>query len=392
MDWIILGVYMELSSFYYKKHEGWSVKTFPTFDSPNTLILVFAAPEFIDDRDPIIELAKAYPQSIIIGCSTAGEILGPHILDNSLSVAVAKFTKTKIKAIKSDVDNIDTSYEVGEEIANKLVAEDLRGIFILSDGLHINGSQLVKGLNTIQNGKITITGGLAGDGSRFQETWSIYQGEIFKNKVIGVGFYGDHVQISHGSRGGWDIFGPERRITRSKKNVLFELDGKPALALYKEYLGERASGLPATGLLYPLAIRMNNASDVQLVRTILAVDEADQSLTFAGDMPIGYLAQLMRANFDRLITAADEAGELAKKRINSKGKKDQPVLEIAISCVGRRLLLGERTEEETESTLESMPPGTQQVGFYSYGELSPYNEGGCELHNQTMTLTLVTED
>lgn len=174
--------------------------------------------------------------------------------------------------------------------------------------------------------------------------------------------------------------------------MLFELDGKPALSLYKEYLGERAEGLPATGLLYPLAIRKSNDSDVQLVRTILAVNEADQSLTFAGDMPSGYLAQLMRANFDRLITAADQAGELASKKMLLTGDKAKPVLAIAISCVGRRLLLGERTEEETESTLDSMPEGTQQVGFYSYGELSPYTEGTCDLHNQTMTLTLVAED
>jgi len=191
--------------------------------------------------------------------------------------------------------------------------------------------------------------------------------------------------VGHGSKGGWDSFGPERRVTRSQGNILFELDGKPALELYKGYLGERASGLPATALLFPLALRMAEGEQRQLVRTVLAVDEAAQSLTFAGDIPQGSLAQLMRANFDRLIDGAQEAAE----RIGAQG--GGPALSIAISCVGRRLVLGERTEEEVEATLHALPEGTQQVGFYSYGEIGPFASGTCDLHNQTMTLTVLQE-
>lgn len=386
---------MKLQTFEYKNGKGWSLKPFPDLDSENTLILVFSAPEFIDDPTPIKELLKHYPKSKIVGCSSAGEISGPRIHDNSLSVAIAKFEKTSIQIVKTEIKTADDSFTAGEKIAKELDKNDLRGIFVLSDGLKINGSELVKGLNKIQNKKrnIVITGGLAGDGSRFKQTWAVFNGEIFTNNVVGVGFYGEHIRIGHGSRGGWDIFGLERRITRSKNNILYELDEQPALKLYKEYLGEMASKLPASGLLYPLAIRKNDTDARQLVRTILAVDEKTESLTFAGDMPMGYYAQLMHANFDRLITAADEAGALAAKRmIGRKGNKIMPVLAIAISCVGRRLLLGERTEEETESTLESLPSGTQQVGFYSYGELSPFKTGNCDLHNQTMTLTTLCED
>lgn len=384
---------MELQTFHYKKNEGWSVASFPALDSENTLILLFASPSFIDDPKPFAELAQHYPHSKIIGCSSAGEIAGSRILDDSISVAVTKFDKTPIEIIKTKIESVDKSLEVGKSIAEKLNKGKLRGIFILSDGLNINGSELVKGLNSLDNKNIVITGGLAGDGSRFKETWSVFNGEIVKDSVIAVGLYGDHVQIGHGSSGGWDIFGPERRITRSKNNILYELDDRPALALYKEYLGDRANGLPATGLLYPLAIRKNSQDSRQLVRTILAVDEKNQSLTFAGDVPMGYLAQLMRANFDRLITAADEAGELAlKSMVNFNENSAKPVLAIAVSCVGRRLLLGERTEEETESTLESLPDSTQQIGFYSYGELSPYTKGSCDLHNQTMTLTTIYEE
>lgn len=384
---------MQLETFHYLRASGWSKPTFPALDSSNTLILIFCAPEFIDDPAPIKELAKHYPNSKIIGCSSAGEIAGHQILDHSISVAIAKFEHTPIRIVKKEIKGADESFAAGEFLAQDLLKDNLKSIFVLSDGLQVNGSELVKGLNTIKKENVIITGGLAGDGSRFEKTWAVFNGEILTNNVIAVGFYGDRIQVGHGSRGGWDIFGPERRITRAKNNVLFELDNKPALALYKEYLGDRAAGLPATGLLYPLAIRKNDSDSHQLVRTILAVNEQEQSLTFAGDMPVGYLAQLMRANFDRLITAADEAGELATKSIVGINQyQTKPMLAIAVSCVGRRLLLGERTEEETESTLESMPKGTQQVGFYSYGELSPFTTGACDLHNQTMTLTTISED
>ncbi|VVC75416.1 hypothetical protein AQUSIP_07060 [Aquicella siphonis] len=384
---------MQLQTFQYRDKQGWSVSSFPDLDSENTLVLLFCSPDFKNQPQIIHELAKYFPKSKIIGCSSAGEIAGNNVNDHSISVAVAKFERTPIKIVKTEINGAADSYKAGEEIAKELNQNDLRGLFVLSDGLKVNGTDLVRGLNTIQKGNISITGGLAGDGSRFQETWSVFNGEIINNSVIAVGFYGNHIQIGHGSRGGWDIFGPERRITRSENNILYELDYKPALTLYKEYLGDRASGLPATGLLFPLAIRKDENDSHQLVRTILAVDESAQSLTFAGDMPTGYLAQLMRANFDRIISAADEAGEVAAKiMLGTEGEITKPVLAVAISCVGRRLLLGERTEEETESVLEALPKSAQQIGFYSYGELSPHTTGKCDLHNQTMTLTTLCED
>jgi len=389
------GTLMKLETFQYTshgKHKGWSIDQFPELDSENTLIIIFSSPDFINDPTPIQELAKHYPSSQIIGCSSAGEIAGTHISDHSLSVAIAKFEKTPIKIASIQINSTEGSFKTGQQIATMLNQDDLRGIFVLSDGLKINGSELVKGLNTINKSNVVITGGLAGDGSEFKQTWTIYNGKIITDTIVGVGFYGDYIQLGHGSCGGWDIFGPERRITRSKNNVLYELDGKPALALYKEYLGEKASGLPATGLLFPLAIRKSTGDPHQLVRTILGVDEKAGSLIFAGDMPEGYLAQLMRANFDRLIAGATEAGKLTFKKHVGLEQNNSPLLLIAISCVGRRLLLGERTEEETESVLELFPEGTQQIGFYSYGELSPYNEGTCDLHNQTMTLTSITEE
>jgi hypothetical protein len=380
---------MKLHTFSFAAASGWSVDSLPALDSDNTLVVVFGAPESDQFQEPLSQLAAAFGRSHIVGCSTAGEIFGTTLSDDSLSVAVAEFESgTRVQSASASVQSHDESFAAGASIAHQLADPALRGVLLFSDGLHVNGSELVRGLNSVLPSHVVVTGGLAGDGSRFQRTWVMHDGAAQENMVCAAGLYGDHVTIGHGSKGGWDNFGPERLVTRSKGNVLFELDGRPALDLYKEYLGDLATGLPATGLLFPLALRANREDDKSLVRTILAVDEEQKSMTFAGDVPEGSLARLMRANFDRLIDGASEAGTLAA---DGYAGQSGDTLAIAISCVGRRLVLGERAEEEIEATFEALPGGTRQIGFYSYGEISPYAQGPCDLHNQTMTLTTIRE-
>ncbi|NJN69623.1 MAG: hypothetical protein HC801_04600 [Nitrospira sp.] len=378
---------MEVHTLGYDRKKLWSIKSRPRIDSPRTLALLFGSASFLDSDDPIKELLDDYRESIVLGCSTAGEILGTQISDESVSAAIVRFDHTDLRMAKAPVHSAEDSFTAGQDIARQLNDSRLKGILVLSDGLKVNGSELVRGLNSKVPSSVVVTGGLAGDGDRFRRTWVLQDRRPQAGFVTAVGFYGDRIHIGHGSKGGWDRFGPERRVTKSRGNILFELDGRPALQLYKEYLGERADGLPATGLLFPLALRANQADSKSLVRTILAVDESEQSLTFAGDIPEGAFAQLMKANFDRLVQGASEAA--ASTRPSADG--DSPTLALAISCVGRRLVLGERTEEETEATLDMLPKGTQQIGFYSYGEISPYTAGTCDLHNQTMTLTTLSE-
>mgnify|MGYP000868150779 CR=1 FL=1 len=378
---------MEVYTLGCDQKKRWSVSHRPKIDSSQTLILLFGSSNLLDADSSITELLHDYPNSLAIGCSTAGEILGTQIFDESVSAAIVRFEQTDLRMASAPVQSADGSFSAGQDIARQLNDARLKGIFVLSDGLQVNGSELVRGLNTQVSSSVVVTGGLAGDGDRFRRTWVLHGRRPQAGFVTAVGFYGDHIRIGHGSKGGWDRFGPERRVTKSKGNVLFELDGRPALQLYKEYLGDRAAGLPATGLLFPLALRADQGDVKSLVRTILAVNEQEQSLIFAGDIPVGALAQLMKANFDRLVQGASEAATSTKL----EGGGNTSTLAVAISCVGRRLVLGERTEEETEATLDVLPPGTKQVGFYSYGEISPYAAGTCDLHNQTMTLTTFSE-
>jgi hypothetical protein len=373
-------------TFSYQIDQGWSVSEFPALDSEQTLVLAFADALFIDNPAPFADLAKAYPNSFILGCSTSGEILGSAISDASISVAVVRFSRTALRQAFAPVHTVDDSFIAGQNIAQTLLAPDLRGVFVLSDGLHVNGSELVRGLRESLPRSVVVTGGLAGDGGRFERTWVLHQGVAQAHVITAIGFYGESIQIGYGSQGGWDIFGIERRVTKSKANVLYELDGKPALELYKSYLGDLAKELPASALLFPLSLRSKISDHERLVRTILSVNEAEQSLTFAGDIPEGHLVQLMKANPERLIDGAARSAQLAKPE-TSQGN----LLNIAISCVGRRLVLRQRTEEELEAILDVFPKETQQIGFYSYGEIAPLGIGQCDLHNQTMTLTTIYE-
>jgi hypothetical protein len=257
----------------------------------------------------------------------------------------------------------------------------------LSDGLNVNGSELVAGIVSVVGEGVALTGGLAGDAGQFTETVVGVDAIPRSHLVAAVGFDGNHVRIGHGSAGGWDEFGPRRSITKSQGNVLYQVDGKPALDLYKRYLGEEADGLPGTALLFPMRIRDPLHPEYELVRTVLAVDHEADSMTFAGDMPQGWVAQLMRGNLDRLSVGAADAARQAAAGI---GERDG--VAILVSCIGRRLLIGQRAVEEVEAAGAELVPSMPRLGFYSYGEISPHGGTGiCQLHNQTMTVTVISE-
>lgn len=378
---------MRLQTLSYRADRGLSEPIDTSLDSSSTLILAFGASRG-ELRGALRTVREQLPLSHMIGCSTAGEILGSEVSDGGLSLAIARFERSQVRsAFALAIDSSD-SFAVGQHLGSALTAPDLRAVFVLADGLKVVGSKLVHGIRSVIGDRPAVTGGLAGDATLFESTWVMHQGVLGSGAAVAAALYGDRVEIGFGSKGGWDIFGPERAITRSRANVLYELDGKPALQLYKMYLGERAAGLPATALLFPLALRSAGDPDRSLVRTVLGVNEREQSMTFAGEIPEGTRAQLMRANLDRLVQGASDAAAMTQAGGALLGG---PTLSIAVSGVGRRMVLGERTEEETEATLEAMPARTQQVGFYSYGEISPCAGMASELHNQTMTLTTLSE-
>jgi hypothetical protein len=349
------------------------------------LVLAFGAPALITAAAIYAHLKDAYPFANIVFSSTSGEILDSDVYDDSIVVTAVEFEKSNIVCTATHVNKLAKSFEVGAYLMSQLDKKDLNCVFIISDGTFINGSDLVEGFNSDNPNNVPVTGGLAGDAARFNSTFTGLNAVPAQGNVIAIGFYGDDLLINHGSSGGWEEFGPQRTITKSDKNVLYEIDHKSALDLYKEYLGEYVKELPGSALLFPLSLSIAG-SDKKLVRTILSVNENEKSMTFAGNLPEGSNVRLMKANFDKLIKASSTAATDASSGLASTR------LAIMVSCVGRKLVLNERTDEELMAAKDIFGNDTIIAGFYSYGELSPLNKGSnCELHNQTMTITTFTE-
>jgi hypothetical protein len=366
---------------------GWLVDQEPAGDA-NWVLYFGTTQRLAADSPAITELRQRFPKALCCGCSTAGEILQGSVTDDSVVAVAVRFEHTEVRGVALPVQSAEQTRQVAADLARQLSSDELAHILVLSDGLKVNGSQLAQGFRDALPDHVRVTGGLAGDGTSFGKTLIGLNERIDSEMVAAIGFYGNKLRVSYGSEGGWESFGPKRRITRSHNNILYELDGQPALALYKRYLGDRAADLPATGLLYPLQLLASASEDKGLVRTILAVDEDQQSLTFAGDMPENFYARLMKTRHGGLISGAEQAGHNAAKEMT--GNNNQ--LAVLVSCVGRRLVLGSRAVEELDAAQRMLGSGCTTIGFYSYGEICPpQGSSRCELHNQTMTITTFSE-
>lgn len=367
---------------------GWQTPL-PALDSAQTLVLVFGEPDISSYQQALDDLQQHYPQAIIAGCSTVASIANDKLTEQGLVVGIIHFHDTRIRLAITELYDPACSHSqaAGETIARDLNAPNLQGVLLLTDGIYTQGSAMTTGLNAILDDHVTIIGGLASDRMQFDKTWILQDTVPTYQLVCGIGFYGSNIQIHSAVQDGWRPFGPERSITRSKCNTLYEIDNRPALELYKEYLGEKAHQLPDIALHFPLAIWQNDKSHY-VVRTIININEADNSLIFAGDVPEGHQTQLMYGSFDNLVDGAEDAAKKICAHLDPK----TPVLALAISCSGRKLVMSDETDQELDVILGHLPSGSQQLGFYSFGEFACSIEGGsCSLHNETMTLAVIYE-
>lgn len=376
---------MKTQEYFWRAGSGW--KSVPSSGdlAEVDLVLVFGGTEIVKSSECIQMLHGVFSEAIMIGCTTGGEIYGTTVHDDVLVAVAVSFTSSKVAGSTVAIGDYSSSEEAAKALIENIPQEGLRHVFVLADGVLTSGSDVVRGLNHILPADIPVTGGLAGDGMDFSRTYVIYNGEVHSGSIAAVGFYGEALRIGIGSCGGWKPYGPQRMITSSKANTMYELEGQSVLDLYKKYLGPDAENLPASGLLFPLSLTSDDEEAV--VRTVKSVDEENKSLSFAGDVPTGSYAQFMRAVPDDLIDGAAEAAEIARK-----GCGCEPELCILISCIGRKAVLKQLTEEEIEAVEEKSGGSPCITGFYSYGEIAPFRQGYTAiLHNQTMTITALTE-
>ena len=352
------------------------------------VLLVFTGVNLLENKNILSFLTTQFKNAKIISCTTAGEIDQTHVEENSIICSAIHFEKTPIETVVDNLKNYNNSFELGNNLAKKLNTKNLTHIFMLSDGNLVNGDDLLTGLKSEIGTNIQITGGIAGDGDRFQKTFVGLNQDYKEGNVVLMGLYGNHIHVGTGNQAGWDVFGPEKTITKSKENFLHEIDGENALDMYKTYLGKYATELPASALLFPISIKTKD-HDFYIVRTILSIDNDKKVMKFAGNVPEGSTIRFMKSNFDRLVLAASEAGVEA---CEISGNKTTPDLAVIVSCVGRKLVLANRIEEEVEAAVECFPNTTNVIGFFSYGEISPQKEDHISyLHNQTITITTFSE-
>ncbi|MBN2703369.1 MAG: FIST C-terminal domain-containing protein [Pontiellaceae bacterium] len=379
---------MQVEQQIWKGNQGWKMLEDAALSSRAQLVFLFGDFSILRSSDAVDEIKKHYPEAYVLGCSAGGAIHDAEIADEALVATAVWFERTTIRAAAVDLESSSKSGEVGEQLAQELLGEDLCHIFVLSDGLTVHGDALVQGFMKHLPEHIRVTGGLAGDGELFQDSLVIADAPGRNKRVAAVGFYGKHLVCGCGSQGGWSAFGPSRRVTRAEGKRLYEVDGKPALDLYKRYLGPMADGLPSTGVYFPLNVTVEGSS-MHLVRTVISVDEEQGALVFGGDIPLDSTVTLMHANMERLVEGAEEAGRICR---DSAGTQT-PQLSLLVSCTARKIVLKQRTEEEVEAVRDVFAGAGCQAGFYSFGEICPPTDhsSACEFHNQTMTITTFCE-
>lgn len=355
------------------------------------LVLVFGSVKRFNEGKIQGALKARYPVAQIVGCTTSGEISPSGVYDDSIQITAIQWQKVMQRVTQAKTANMADSFDTAVGIAKQLKSDALRTVIVISDGLNINGSELLKGFQAIL-GDIPIIGGLAGDGGAFVKTLQLYNDTISSHMVIAIGLYGDALITSSGALGGWKPYGPPRKITKSTKNVVYEMDNKPALPLYKMYIGEAfARGLPGTGLKFPLAVIEEGKRDVEKIRTLLAVNAKDNSLTFAGNVDEGETVRLCQTNHGRLVEGAGAAAHLVLDGL-SEHKTNQSGLALCVSCVGRKGVMAEQVVDEVKLVQQILGPQTSVAGFYSYGELAPRPKTtDSVLHNQTMTIGYLSE-
>ncbi len=375
---------MKLDKLHFQ-NRNWVIEGSPECEGSSVdIVFVFGDIDTIRAYEHTKLLKEKYPNAHIVGTSTAGNILDDAVSSYKAVAAAVSFDKAHVVVKSVHAINNATLYETARELADSLPKEGLRHVFAMADGLKVNGSQLVKGLNDALD--VSVTGGLAGDDLSFEQTLVFADGPADELSAIIIGFYGDSLQVSVGCKAGWKEFGAERIVTRSDGNVIYEIDNKPAIELYEAYLGDYIKDLPASGLLFPLNVR-EYEGDNEVIRVMMGINE-DRSIIFAGDIPQGSTVRLMKTNIDNLIDGSSLVANTIRPH------NDKTSLALAVSCSGRRSVLKQLVDEEIEALHNVLGENSQIIGFYSYGEIAPFSDDilNCKLHNQTMTISVIYED
>jgi hypothetical protein len=378
---------MHFTSLPFQPATGWACAADPhPLDGLDTLVMLFGPASALTDTAALAPLRRHLPHSCWMAAAAPAIVAGRQAHDDGLSATVVRFDRTRVRRFQTDIGPDRSETTAARHLAAALAdSPGLAAVLVMVDALQVDGPALVEALVAALPAGLPVAGGLGGDGTAAAGTGN---DGTPQGSVCVIGLYGAHVHMARACRGGSIGFGPRRLVTRSEGQTVLDIDAQPALTLYREYLGRYADGLPEAASHFPLTVFRHGGDHHGVIRYVLDIDPARQSIRVAGDIPTGSQVQLSRAGRSELLDGAEQAARQVAPRLPA----DRPVLNLVVSCVGRRHVLGEQTEDELEPFDDHLPDGSLQVGFYSFGEISSIDGQRCEMHNMTFTAAALWED
>lgn len=359
------------------------------------VLIVLGSPRF-DHKQLLAGIISVAGDVPMVGGSTAGEISGSGISNESVVImALGSDTLDFATGIGLDMSQDETACGVAlvDDFRHRISIKEASSLLIFPDGMGGDGLKVIDGLQSVMGTGFEIVGGYLGDGEDFRTTFQYFNGKVYNNAMPGLLICGKAgFRTGIGVRSGFESIGNRFYCTAAEGNIVKEFDNERALDLYKEFLGdERFQRLPGICLEYPFGLIDDKVSiagkEYFQLRCCLAVDHEKGSITLAASIPEGRAITLTTASRGDIINGAKLAAEQAKESL----KDAKPEAILMFSCVGRKLILGRRTQEEVAVVKEVLGKDVPLIGFYTYGEIGPIDKTREELsvskfHNETVVL------
>ncbi len=358
--------------------------------------IIFAFSSIKYKQEDVLEGIKSVAQGApIVGGSAAGEITSWATVYDAVSVMAVSADKIKF-TVGCGTGVSKDSFKAGAMAAESVIKNNQgkkpKLFIMIPDGMTGNGEAIVEGVKSVLGRDFPIIGGSTGDDYLFKKTYEYCGDKIMTDAVVGVGLSGKF-SFGFGIRHGWEPVGLPLKVTKVNGVKLQEVDGKPALKIYQEYFGKRASELIEEPLArmaytYPLGLTVQG-SDELLIRDPVRANKKGE-ITMAAAIPQGTTIRLMLGDRESAIRAAKQAAKIAKAQLQGRPAR----LILMFNCMARNKLLGVRCNEENQTVQKTIGADVPMLGFYTYGEQGPLlGKQGTPtyFHNETMTLLVIGE-
>jgi hypothetical protein len=320
----------------------------------------------------------------LTGCSAEGTIDGDNADESNFSVIVTAISSEELRWHNGIATGLRAdSRAVGQRVAQELLphlSSETIGLFVFPDGLTDYLEPFFAGLeeNLPSDRFLPLWGGGAGNNLSYGEpTYQYCDDEVVSDGV-------SYALLSGKARAGWAMghalmpIGGERKVTRSQGNVIYEIDGKPALEVLKEYLPEGALADERDWMRYAISLALcfkapSYIKDEEyIVRGVPAVRMADGSITVQTEVKEGTSVWFSSRDKEKITTGFDRMTTQIKEQLG--GEKPKLVFQFECATRGKMMLREQEKLQLLERFRQSLDPDTPWAGFYTIGEIGPVEE------------------